>query len=88
MAQKNKDILVGETKAQMDRYQEQILTLVKDHINMLDVKVTNDMGEIREELKNITKQILRNANTPLHITKGKGKSRHQRKRENGGIPQK
>lgn len=44
-----------ETKAHMERYQEKILTQVKEHITKMDAKVASDMGEIKEKLKNITK---------------------------------
>eukprot|EP01018_Ginkgo_biloba_P025390 Gb_18447 [translate_table: standard] len=81
MAHKSEENPKGEIKAQMEKYKKKIYIDIKDYINHVDAKLANALGEMKDKLKNLTKQLLRNSNNPYSSpkigkrleTKGKGK---------------
>eukprot|EP01018_Ginkgo_biloba_P010450 Gb_26945 [translate_table: standard] len=61
MAPKPEEGNKGGFEAQMEEFQQKVLEEVRDYVSMVDVKLATDLGEMRNELRNLTKQLLRNS---------------------------
>eukprot|EP01018_Ginkgo_biloba_P025387 Gb_18450 [translate_table: standard] len=73
MAPKPEEGNKGGFEAQMEEFQQKVLEEVRDYISMVDIKLAINLVEMKNELRNFTKQFLKNSKDSN--SKGKAKWR-------------